>query len=160
MAAWREALLGRVLPDDLARLVVRHSLEDGAATRVQAAARGLLVRSPRPPPDGCGFACVDEPCERVGMYAYEGEALGADLEAWAAGRWGAGRYEIQVRLWHADGVSSMLDGEAMVVRSKGVRGVRWIEPLPDSSVYERAFAPVHGRPCAHRVLVERRPYTR
>ena len=94
------------------------------------------------------------------MYAYDGEALGADLEAWS-GRWGPGRYEIQARVWHPDGVSSMLDGEALVVRSKGVRGVRWAESLPDSwAVYERAFAPVHGRPCAHRVLVEKRSYAR
>ena len=49
------------------------------------------------------------------VYAHDGDALITDLEAWM-GQWGSGRYEIQVRVRHPDGVSSLLEGEALVVR--------------------------------------------
>jgi hypothetical protein len=142
-------LLASVLPSELARLVV----QQGAAVQLQAAVRGTLVRVRRRPRGGDRFGLVDLSAgggERVGAYDYSGAALGADLEAWMGG-WRPGPYAIELSVRHADGVSSVLEAEAVVVP----RGVRWTESLLDSwAMYQRAFAPVYGPPCAHRVAVE------
>ena len=69
-------VLRRVLPDDLVQLVTLHSLEERAATRVQAAARGLLARRWCAPRDGMGFVRVEGGALRMSS---DGKVYGRDV---------------------------------------------------------------------------------
>lgn len=118
--------------------------------------RGPVVRSPRRPADGGGFQgdALDAE-ERTGVYRPTGSGAcagwSAELDAWARS-WRAGRYAVEVRVRHSDGVRSTLDG-GLAVTPRG--GVRWMESLPDSwGMYDRAFTPVHGRGFCTLLIIE------